>query len=232
MLAVITGASSGIGAAFARRLAARGWDLLLVARRADRLEAVSRELREQYRIRADILPADLTDAVVLDALAARIQASQELGLLINNAGFGTNGYFWETDSAGQQGMLALHVMATTRLTHAALANLVPRAQAGTCVINVSSVAAFGQQPLNVSYNATKAWMNAFTQGLAVELAGRRSAVRVQALCPGFTLSEFHDVLGMERSTVPAWLWLTADFVVQELLQGLDRGQLIVVPEWG
>jgi hypothetical protein len=231
MLAVITGASSGIGATFARKLAARGYNLLLVARREDRLRSIAGEIRDLHHVEAEPLPADLVIDADRDRVAARILAASDLALLVNNAGFGTMGYFWESDAAGQERMHRLHVLAVESLTHAALANLVPRGQAGTGVINVSSVAAFGSSPQNVSYHATKAWMNAFTEGLATELAGRSSPVTVQALCPGFTLSEFHDVVGMERSTVPASLWMTADFVVEESLRGFDERKLIVIPGW-
>ena len=231
MLAVITGASAGIGATFARHLAKRGHSLLLVARRLDRMEALARDLRSQFGVPVEVHAADLTDPDALEAVARRIADAADLGVLINNAGFGTSGYFWETDPASQDQMHRLHVVATTRLTHAALSNLVPRGKEGTGVINVSSVAAFTGAPQNVSYCATKAWMNTFTSTLAVELGGRGSPVRVQALCPGYTLSEFHDVMGSDRSGIPGSLWMTADFVVGESLQAFDRGQLIVVPGW-
>lgn len=231
MLAVITGASSGLGATFARKLAARGYDLLLIARREDRLRSIAAEVGEQYRVRAEILAADLTNDAALAAVAARIRESRELGLLVNNAGFGTVGYFVESEADGQDQMHRLHVLATTRLTHAALANLVPRAIAGTGIINVSSVAAFAASPQSVSYAATKTWMNRFTEGLAMELEIKSSPVTMQALCPGFTLTEFHDVIRMDRSRVPSWLWLRADFVVEESLRGFDRRALFVVPGW-
>jgi hypothetical protein len=231
MLAVITGASSGIGAAFARKLAARGYNLLLIARREDRLRSIADEIRALHRVEAEPLPADLTIDADRDLVASRILNAPDLALLVNNAGFGTMGYFWEADVAGQERMHRLHVLAVVSLTHAALANLVPRAQAGTGVINVSSVAAFGPSPQNVSYHSTKAWMNAFTETLATELAGRSSPVTVQALCPGFTLSEFHDVVGMERGTIPSSLWMTADFVAEQSLRGFDRRKLIVIPGW-
>jgi uncharacterized protein len=231
VLAVITGASSGIGAAFARKLAARGYNLLLIARREDRLRSIADELRALHRIQAEPLIADLTIDADRHGVAERIRSEPDLAMLVNNAGFGTMGYFWESDLAGQERMHRLHVLATVSLTHAALANLVPRGQAGTGVINVSSVAAFSPSPQNVSYHATKAWMNEFTQGLATELAGRSSPVTVQALCPGFTLSEFHDALGMERGTIPSSLWMTTDFVVKESLRGFDRRKLIVIPGW-
>jgi uncharacterized protein len=231
MLAVITGASSGIGAAFARKLAARGYDLLLIARRENRLQSIAHEIGEQYRVSATILAADLTDDAALNAAAARIRETADLGLLVNNAGFGTLGYFFDADPHAQERMHRLHVLATMRLSHAALANLVPRAIAGTGIINVSSVAAYGASPQNVSYCATKTWMNRFTEGLAIELGAKSSPVTVQALCPGFTLTEFQDTMGMERSAIPASLWMPADFVVGESLRGFDRRELFVIPGW-
>jgi short-subunit dehydrogenase len=230
-LAVITGASAGIGASFARKLAARGYDLLLVARREDRIRAMARQFGEQYGIEAGVFVADLVQQTELEALAERVRAAPNLALLVNNAGFGTNRYFFETDAAGQDAMHRLHVVAAARLTHAALANLQPRAVAGTGVINVSSVAAFAAAPQNVSYNATKAWMNRFTEGLAIELGAWHSPVAVQALCPGFTLSEFHDVTGTDRSAIASWLWMTPDSVVEASLAAFAKRQLIVIPGW-
>lgn len=231
MLAVVTGASSGIGAEFARKLAARGYDLLLAARREDRLRSLAEETSLLHHIQAEPFVADLTLDSDRERLAERIRREPDLGILVNNAGFGTMGYFFENDPAAEERMHRLHVLAAMRLTHAALANLFPRAQAGTGVINVSSVAAFGTSPTNITYCATKAWMNAFTTGLAMELGARNSPVKVQALCPGFTLTEFHDVLGMERARVPSSLWLTPDFVVSAALKGFDQGKVIVVPNW-
>jgi short-subunit dehydrogenase len=124
-------------------------------------------------------------------------------------------------------MHRLHVMATMRLSRAALAAMVRRGRGG--VINVSSVAGFGQSPGNVSYCATKAWMNSFTDGLDLELKSAGSPVRVQALCPGFTTTEFHDALGMSRDGIPRWLWMRAEDVVDASLRGLKRGKVFVVP---
>ena len=231
MVAVITGASSGLGAAFARKLAARGYDLLLVARREARLLSMAREIGEKYHVRTEILVADLTDDAALALVAARIREAPDLGLLVNNAGFGTLGYFFDADPDGQTKMHRLHVLATLRLSHAALANLVPRAVPGTGIINVSSVAGFVPSLQNVSYGATKTWMNRFTEGLAIELAVKSSPVTVQALCPGFIITEFQDTAGVDRSVIPAWLWMTADFVVEESLGGFKRRQLFVVPGW-
>jgi len=228
-LAAITGASSGIGAAFARKLAPRGYDLLLIARREDRLRALASELADTYHISADAMAADLTHDADLEGVAERLQAAPRLGLLVNNAGFGSMGFFFEIDVAGQEQMHRLHVLATMRLSHAALKNMVPRRTGG--IINVSSVAAFMIGSGNVSYCATKAWMNSFTQGLAMELDARKSPVKVQALCPGFTLSEFHDTLQMDRGGIPASFWMTADFVVEESLIGFEARKLFVIPGW-
>jgi short-subunit dehydrogenase len=230
-LAVITGASSGIGASFARKLAARGYDLLLVARREDRLRALGRQLSDQHGIAVEPLALDLVQQADLEALAQRVHSAPNLALMVNNAGFGTNHYFFETDAESQDAMHRLHVVATARLTHAALTNLTKRQAPGTGVINVSSVAAFASAPQNVSYCSTKAWMNRFTEGLAIELGAWHSPVTVQALCPGYTLSEFHDVLGADRAAIPAGFWTTADTVVEASLVGFAQRKLFVIPGW-
>jgi len=174
---MVTGASSGIGAEFARRLAREGWGLTLVARRAERLEALAKQIGG-----AETIAADLTTDAGLERVEQRIASCAALELLVNNAGFGTKGNFHETPLTGQEAMHRLHVMATMRLTRAALAGMVPRGRGG--VINVSSVAGYGHSPGNASYCATKAWMNSFTDCLDLELRSAGSAVRVQALCPG------------------------------------------------
>jgi uncharacterized protein len=225
MTALITGASSGIGEVFARKLAARGYDLILVARREERLRALAASLPGH----AEVLSANLASETGLAAVEQAIHNCAGLELLVNNAGFGTLGRFWEADIAGQVRMHEVHVMATMRLTHAALAGMVPRGRGG--VISVSSVAAFAQNPGNVSYCATKAWINSFAEGLDLELKGLHSPVKVQALCPGFTVTEFHQTLGMDRNRIPAFLWMKSDDVVETSLAGLDRGKVIVVPNW-
>jgi short-subunit dehydrogenase len=226
-LALITGSSSGIGATFASQLAARGFDLVLVARRRDRLEELAETLRRSNGITAEILRADLTIDAELNAVEQRIEAAGNLELLVNNAGFGTHGKFSSVDVQSQDQMHRLHVLATMRLMHAALGGMTRRGQGG--IINVSSVAAFWSSPGSISYCATKCWMNSFTEGLALELKSAGSRVKVQALCPGYTLSEFHDVAGMDRKLVPASLWMRAEEVVTESLAGLDCGKTVVIP---
>jgi short-subunit dehydrogenase len=233
LLAVVTGASSGIGEEFARQLAGRGYNLLLVARREDRLRALADEIAGVQGVSAEALPADLVTDEGRGRVAERIRNAPNFGLLVNNAGFGAVGLFHQADLDLQERMHRLHVLTTVALSHAALENLAARADAdGRCgIINVSSVAGFEQSPSNVSYCATKAWMTSFTNGLAIELAVAKSPVKVQALCPGFTYSEFHDRIAMDRSPIPKQLWLTAEFVVRESLKGFGRGQVIVIPGW-
>jgi uncharacterized protein len=225
--ALITGASSGIGAAFARELAVRGCKLILVARRTERLEQLACELTDRCSVPVEILRADLTVEADLGAVERRLSESGDLELLVNNAGFGTRGRFFEVPLDGQDSMHRLHVLAAMRLTHSALAGMVKRDRGG--IINVSSVAAFTTTPGGVSYCATKAWVNSFSEGLALELAIASSKVRVQALCPGFTRTEFHDVMQVDKKTIPEGWWMEADQIVAASLQGLKRGRVIVVP---
>lgn len=228
-LALITGASAGIGATFARTLAARGFDLILAARRRDRLEALAGELAAAHGVRVEILEADLTDAAQLHQVETRLHAEPAVTLLINNAGFGISGRFWETDVAAQERMHRLHVIATMRLTHAALAAMVPRGEGG--IVNVSSVAGFVASPGSATYAASKCWMNNFTEGLYMELGRTGSQVRIQALCPGFTRTEFHDAAGIDPRTVPSRLWMSPESVVTASLAGLQRNRLFVIPGW-
>jgi short-subunit dehydrogenase len=226
-LAVITGASSGIGAVFARTLAARGYDLALVARRQDRLRQMADELGNHFQVHCTLLGADLTREAELRIVEDFLAGSTNLQLLVNNAGFGTMGRFFEAPIESQDAMHRLHVMATMRLTHAALRNMVTRNQAA--IINVSSVAAFVPRPGSTSYYATKAWINCFTEGLSLELKSAGSRVRMQALCPGFTMTEFHDVLGIDRGFISRAWWMSGEEVVEASLHGLEKGTLFVVP---
>ena len=225
-LALVTGASSGIGAVFAHKLSARGYRLLLVARREDKLERLASDLGD-----SEICVVDLASESGLRRVEDCVAAESGLEVLVNNAGFGTLGRFHEVDLESHDRMHRLHVMATLRLTHAALGGMVARRKGS--IINVSSVAAFLHNPLNVSYGATKAWINSFTEALYVELKSMGSPVRVQALCPGFTYTEFHEepLLGMDRSLIPQSLWLSAEEVVEASLRGLEQNKLIVIPGW-
>ncbi len=227
-MALITGASSGIGATFARQLAARGFHLLLVARRAERLTALAGELEQAHPIKADIQVVDLAEPAAVEWLAQRIAQLETLTLLVNNAGFGTTGPFAQNEPAGQLDMVHVHVLATVRLTRAALPGMIARRRGA--IINVSSLAGFVPMPGNVTYCATKAYLTSFSQALQIELAG--SGVQVQALCPGFTHTEFHSAMAAGRydhARIPGWMWQPADEVVAGSLRALARGQVVYIP---
>lgn len=226
--ALITGASSGIGAAFARALARRGLDLILVARRAERLQALAAELAALVPVKTEIVAADLAQDAGIARVEDCLRARPDLAMLINNAGFGSGGLYYQTDPAKQFAMIQVHVMATARLTRAALPGLVERGRGA--VINVASIAAFAMVPTSAMYGSTKLWMVGFTRALAAELAG--TGVRAQALCPGFTHTEFHDTpeyKDFDRSVVPKFLWMSADAVVATSLRALERNRVVCIP---
>ena len=227
--AVITGASSGIGAAFARQLAARGHALVLVARREERLQALADELHRRHGVGVEILVADLARPEGIARVQGRLAAGGAVDVLVNNAGFGTVGPFAESDLERQLDMISVHVTATARLTRAVLPGMIARGRGA--VINVSSIAASLPAPGNATYSATKAYVKVFSQGLATELQG--TGVRVQALCPGFTRTEFHstpEYRALEmRSRVPKWLWMDPEEVVTASLDALARGKVVLIP---
>jgi short-subunit dehydrogenase len=229
-VAVITGSSSGIGLEFARKLA-ETYDLLLVARRLDRLEEAKAELGKEFGASVEVMVADLTDDADLAAVETRLAGEVRLGLLVNNAGVGLGaGPFWEQPLEAQEQMFKLHVTATMRLSHAALGNLVAKGEGG--VINVASVAGFLVRPCTASYSTTKGWITSFTEALAFDLQAVGSRVKVQALCPGFTYTEFHDALGVDRKKVAGEkYWMKASDVVDASLEGFAKGKLIVIPGW-
>jgi len=222
-LALITGATAGIGRAFAERLAARGLDLILVARDAGRLEETGRELRGRHSIDVEAFAADLSRDDEVSRLIVRMSETRGLAVLVNNAGFGSKGRLVEAAPGPQAAMLHLHAIAPMRLTQAALPAML--AQRSGAVINVSSIASFIYAPGNVNYCATKAYLRVFTEGLSAELTG--SGVRVQALCPGLTRTEFHQRMGMDAARWRHRPWLTADYVVDASLAAIDRGGPVV-----
>ena len=226
--ALITGASSGIGGEFARQLAGHGYDLVLVARRADRLQALAGELAAAYGVKVDVLPADLSTPEGVATVEDRIRQMDTLEVLVNNAGFATIGHLVDVEPRRQQEMVYLHVMATMRLSQAALPQMVERGRGA--MVNVSSIASFMAMPGNVNYNATKAYINVFSQALQTELRGK--GVFVQALCPGFTHTEFHateDFAGFDKSKWPAFMWMDVGDVVRASLNDLGSGDVIFVP---
>jgi short-subunit dehydrogenase len=222
--ALVTGATAGIGLEFARQLAARGDDLVLVARDTARLESVAADLRASYRVGVEVLPADLTDAAQLATVEARLaDRARPVDLVVNNAGFGLKERFLDNPVDVEQAQQDVLVRAVLRLTHAALGGMVERGHGG--VINVSSVAAFLPRG---TYSAAKAWVNSFSAWAHNEYAGQ--GVTVMALCPGFVRTEFHERLGVDRdSSAPKPLWLEADRLVREALADFDKGRAMSIP---
>ncbi|MGW5656429.1 SDR family NAD(P)-dependent oxidoreductase [Streptomyces humi] len=222
--ALITGSTAGIGAAFARRLAADGHNLVLVARDTKRLREQATELHDRHGIEAEVLTADLAEDAGIESVAARLgDRRNPVDLLINNAGFGNKGRYLDVSMADELRMLKVHCEAVLRLTSAAAEAMRERGRGG--VVNVASVAAFVPRG---TYGASKAWVVQFTQGAARDLAG--SGVRLMALAPGFVRTEFHERAGMGTDNIPGWMWLDADKLVAAALADLARGRTLSVPD--
>ncbi|WP_369207348.1 SDR family NAD(P)-dependent oxidoreductase [Streptomyces sp. PU-14G] len=222
--ALITGATAGIGAAFARRLASRGYHLVLAARDTERLWREATELHDRHGVEADVITADLATDAGIAAVEDRLRdPAHPIDLLVNNAGFGNKGRYLEVELADELAMLKVHCEAVLRLTSAATASMRERGRGG--VINVASVAAFFPRG---TYGASKAWVTQFTQGAAKDLAGQ--GVRLLALCPGFVRTEFHERAGMGTGNIPSWMWLDADKVVETALRDLARGRSLSIPD--
>jgi short-subunit dehydrogenase len=229
-VALVTGASSGIGAAFAERLARDGYDLIVVARRRERLEALAERLRAEHGASVDTLAADLSRSGELAAVEQRIADEGALALLVNNAGFGAYMPFLDLDPDRAEELIRVQVIAVTRLTRSAVTGMVARGRGA--IINVSSRLAFSGPlkspplPKRATYAATKAFINTFTQILADELAG--TGVQVQALCPGLVTTEFHQTVQIDAARLQVPMMQPAD-LVEASLAGLRLGEVICVP---
>jgi len=223
--ALITGASSGLGAEFARQLAAHGADLVLVARDRGALDEVADRLRAEHSVAVDVLVADLVDSEGLETVAARVSdIERPIGILVNNAGFGLDLDFAGNDIADEERHLDLHVRATMRLSHAALRAMLARG--GGRIINVASVAAFLPRG---TYGAVKMWVVSFSRWANARYSGR--GVTVTAVCPGFTHTNFHERLGLApgHEGIPGFLWLDAADVVRDGLRDAARGKGVSIP---
>jgi len=230
-LALVTGASSGIGAAFADRLARDNFELIVVARRVGRLEALAKVLKAKYHTPVEVLAADLSEPDQLKEVEQRITHESELAMLVNDAGFGAYQPFIGLDPNKADELIRLQVTAVTRLTRAALPQMIARSK-GT-IINVSSRFAFSGSlaapslPKRAVYAGTKAYVNAFTQILHSELVG--TGVKVQALCPGVVKTEFHERMGMDSSRIPASMVMKPEEVVEASLAGVRNGEVVCIP---
>nr|WP_232540214.1 SDR family oxidoreductase [Azohydromonas aeria] len=224
-IAVITGASSGIGALYADRLARRGFDLVLVARNEGRLAEVARGIRERTGRAVQVLGADLTDAADLRRVEALLREDARITMLVNNAGFGAVAPLLDSDVDQMERMIDLNVTALTRLVYAAAPAFAARGR-GT-IVNIASIVAVGVEVLNGVYGASKAYVLALTQSLQHELGAR--GVRVQAVLPGATATEFWDLAGLPHSHLPADWVMPADRMVDAALAGLDLGEVVTIP---
>jgi hypothetical protein len=226
--ALVTGATSGIGAAFARALAASGHDLVLVARDSGRLAETAKQLHDAHGVEVSVVPADLSTADGCAVVESRLaDGAAPIDLLVNNAGMTLNKSFLRATADDEQRLLHVNVIAVMRLTHAALPGMVERGRGS--VINVSSVSGFAAVMPGSTYAASKAWVTNFSE--SVGLSVRPFGVRVMALCPGYTRTEFHQRAGINMSKTPNWLWLDADAVVRDGLRDLAKGKLLSIPDW-
>lgn len=227
-IAVITGASSGLGATYSRILASQGFKPVLIARRKDRLREVAEDIKKNYSLEAEVIVADLSDLADIERVANFVKEFDNIDVLINNAGFGTKGYFEDTPFKPQIDMLFVHNVATVYLTRAVLPSMIDRGRGA--IVLVSSVSAFTPNPQGVMYTATKAFLNGFAESLSLELTD--TGVYIQALCSGYIMTEFHekgDYEGHDRSVVPDKMWQSTEDVVNLSLEAFRENKVIFIP---
>jgi short-subunit dehydrogenase len=225
--ALITGASSGLGAEFASQLAAHGYNLVITSRRENLLRQLAISLQSQFQIEVSVFPADLAELPQIEKLVELVKEIQDLDLLVNNAGFGTLGRFYQVDPIKEQSMLNVHIYAPVMLSRAALPVMLSRRHGG--IINVASIAGL-IAIRNVLYHSTKSFQIHFSEVLKAEL--HSTGINVQALCPGFTITGFHDTseyTQFSRRSVPRFLWQTSEQVVAQSLRSLPNGKLYCFP---
>ncbi len=221
--ALITGATAGIGAEFARQLAARGDDLVIVARDADRLARTAAALQHEFGVKVEAIPSDLLSAEGLGAVDARLaDRRRPIDLLVNNAGYGIRGELDENSVDDEKRHLDIHVTVPLQLTQTALRGMLERGRGR--IVLISSVAAFTPRG---TYSAAKAWGVMFARG--ANLVYRDRGVSVTAVCPGFVRTEFHDRMKVGTAGIPEFLWLQAPTLVRLALRGIDRGRAVVIP---
>ncbi len=225
--AVITGATSGIGEAFARKFAKQGYDLVITGRRQEKIDAVAEQIRQKYGVNVDVILAELSDEKGVREVANNIKG-REIEILVNNAGFGANTLYHASDLIVMEQLAKVNVLAPMELIHAILPSMVERRK-GT-IINISSEGVYVIVPKNAVYSGAKAFLKSFTEGLHLDLMG--TGVRVMALCPGLTHTDFHEKMGMDRSRQinrGQIKWMSADEVVEIALNDLEKGKVICIP---
>lgn len=220
MKALVTGASSGIGEEFAKQLSAKGYDVVLVARRQSNLESLASDLHAKYSVKPEVLVSDLSTYEGIAKAEDYIRSMDSLDMLVNNAGFGVPGRFQDIPMDKLQAMINLHVIASTRLCYQAI----PKVKA---IINVCSTAAFISKSGRAVYSATKSYLTMFSKALQEDVPW----IKIQALCPGFTYSNFHstDEFKGDKENAPKFLWMTPEQVVKKSLKALDRKEVVYVP---
>jgi short-subunit dehydrogenase len=223
--ALITGASTGIGAIYAARLASRGYDLVLVARNRERLETLAKRLKDETGRAVDIVAADLNDKADLGRIEALLRSDARITALVNNAGVAAVTPLLDSDVDAMDDMITLNVRALTRLTYAAAPGLVARG--GGTIINIASIVAVGPEILNGVYGASKAYVLALSQSLHKELAGKN--VRIQAVLPGATATDLWAKAGRPVEHLPGEIVMSTDDMVDAALAGLDQGELVTIP---
>jgi short-subunit dehydrogenase len=223
--ALITGASSGIGAVYADRLAKRGFDLILVARNQGRLDALAKRLKAETGRSVETIAADLNDKADLAGIETTLRNNAGITMLVNNAGFGGASPLLDSDVEKMDEMIRLNVGALTRLSYAAVPGLVARG--GGTIINISSIVAISPETLNGVYGGSKAFVLAFSQSLHHELAPK--GIRVQTVLPGATATEFWDIAGLPVHNLPTAIVMSAENLVDAALAGLDQGEIVTIP---
>jgi len=227
LTALITGATSGIGAAFAQRLARDGYDLVLTGRRREIINPLAEELASKHGVKVEVVLAELSHEAEMESLAQKAGQIGNLEILINNAGFGSTKKFSEEDFAGQANMLKVHCLASMRLMHAVIPGMVQRGRGA--IINLSSLRAFVVGPKMACYSGTKAFLNFFSESVALELKG--TGVKIQVLCPGFTRTDFHSRIGLPTSPGNKAFsrWMTSEEVAGASLEQLQTDKVICIP---
>jgi short-subunit dehydrogenase len=226
--ASITGATSGLGLSFAKKLASLGYDLIITGRRKEIIEKLADEMRTQYRVEVQVILAEMADGRDLQKVVTAIKNRDDLEFLINNAGFGINKFFWANDIEQEKDLVKVQVIASLELIHAVIPGMTKNGRGN--IINVSSLAAFMPLVRNASYSGSKAFLNFFSESLHMELADK--GIRVQSLCPGFIRTDFHKRVKMdpqEWERLQRFKWMEPEEVVQYSLTCLDKNRVICIP---